>query len=256
MVAGGGVAGLYAAATAALRGHEVTLFEATETLGGQMRLAAYPPGKGDITNMVRSYIHKCEQAGVNICLNTPVTAEMLENESFDAAIIATGAKPLVLPIPGIETAGLIHAIDLLDGKAACGQKVLVVGGGMVGSETAAFLGHDVTVIELREDVAADVISEHRLFLMKDFDEYQIKSIVNAKVTQFFEGGVVYTLTDAPEQELKGFDTVVLAMGAKAYDPLSEAVKKVIKEIYLIGDAVQARRALEATAEALEAALSV
>ncbi len=259
MVAGGGVAGLYAAALAARRGHDVTLYEASNILGGQMRLAAFPPGKGDLTNMVRSYIKKCELYGVRIVKNTDVTAELIKKEAPDAVILATGSRPLVLPIPGINDSGLIHAVDLLDGKQACGKKVLVVGGGMVGSETAAFLGelgHDVTVIELREEVAADVISEHRVFLMKDFEDYNIKTVTNAKVAEFFEDGVAYTAPDGSSQRLEGFDSVVLAMGARNYDPMSEEVKKLVKETYLIGDATKARRALDATKEAFEAVMQL
>lgn len=259
IVVGGGVGGMLAGYTAAMRGHDVTLFEATDTLGGQMRLAAYPPGKGDITNMVRSYVAKCEQYGVKIRMNTRVTLEMISAEAPDVVIIATGATPLVLPIPGINESGVINAVDLLDGKESCGQKVLVVGGGMVGCETAAFLGeqeHDVTVIELRDKVGADVISEHRKFLMGDFEEYKIKSVTSAKVAKFFEDGVSYTLEDGSEHRLEGFDSVVLAMGARAYDPLSEEVKKAVKETYVIGDAVRARRALDATNEALEIAMKI
>lgn len=263
MVVGGGVGGTYAAWKCALRGHDVTVYEASDTLGGQMRLAAYPPGKGDLTNMVRSYITQCEHHGVKFVLNAPVTPELVQAEAPDAVIIATGAKPLVLPIPGINDSGVVHAVDLLDGKVRCGQKVLVVGGGMVGSETAAFLGeqgHNVTVIELRGEVAADVIAEHRRFLMKDFEEYKIQTVTSAKVAGFFEGGVSYTSVEdenaGEELRLDGFDTVVLAMGARAYDPLSEAVKEIVKDTYVIGDAVRARRALDATTEALEAALKI
>jgi len=259
IVVGGGVGGMLAAWVSAYRGHDVTLFEATDILGGQMRLAAYPPGKGDITNLVRSYITKCEKYGVKIKLNTKVTPEIIANEAPDVAILATGATPLVLPIPGIEDSGLIHAVDLLDGKESCGKKVLVVGGGMVGSETADFLGeigHNVTVIELRDEVGADVISEHRKLLMKNFEEHKIKSITEAKVSGFFADGVSYTSPDGVEHRIDGFDSVVLAMGARNYDPLSEDVKKVIKETYVIGDATRARRALDATKEALDVALTI
>lgn len=259
MVVGGGVGGMLAAWVSAYRGHDVTLFEATDTLGGQMRLAAYPPGKGDITNLVRSYITKCEKYGVKIKVNTNVTPEIVSNESPDVVILATGAIPLVLPIPGINESGLIHAVDLLDGKASCGKNVLVVGGGMVGCETADFLGelgHKVTVIELRDEVGADVISEHRKLLMRNFEEYKIKTITEAKVSGFFEGGVSYILADGSEHRVEGFDSVVLAMGARNYDPLSEDVKKVVKETYVVGDATRARRALDATKEALDVALRI
>ncbi|WP_411680818.1 FAD-dependent oxidoreductase [Clostridium thailandense] len=259
IVVGGGVGGMLAGWVAAMRGHDVTLFEATDTLGGQMRLAAYPPGKGDLTNMVRSYITKCEQYGVKVCMDTKVTPEIIAAEAPDTVIIATGATPLVLPIPGINEAGVIHAVDLLDGKESCGKKVLVVGGGMVGCETADFLGeqeHEVTVIELRDEVGADVISEHRKFLMKNFEEHKIKTVTNAKVAEFFKDGVAYIMPDGSEHRLEGFDSIVLAMGSRAYDPLSEDIKKVVKETYVIGDAVKARRALDATKEALEVAMKI
>ena len=119
-----------------------------------MRLAAYPPGKGDITNMIRSYIHRCQKDGVKIVMNCEVTPELIKEEKPDSVIIATGSKTLILPIEGIDNPAIIHGSDLLDGKRAAGKKVLVVGGGMVGCETAAFLGeqeHDVTVIEFRDN---------------------------------------------------------------------------------------------------------
>ena len=259
MVIGGGVAGLYAAWVAAARGHQVSLYEATDLLGGQMRLAAYPPGKGDITGMVRSYVKKCEQYGVDITMNTEVTLDLLEGKNPDAIIVATGAKPLVLPIPGIEESGVVHAVDVLDGQVTCGNKVLVIGGGMVGSETAAFLGelgHEVTVVELREKIAMDVISEHRKFLMRDFEAYHINSLTHAKVTRFFTGGVTYELADGQVGHYEGFDTVILAMGARAHNPIGEAIKKIVPATYVIGDAKHARRALDATAEALEIAINL
>ncbi|HGS9867127.1 TPA: FAD-dependent oxidoreductase [Clostridioides difficile] len=259
LVVGGGVGGMLAAWVCAKRGHNVILVEKSEVLGGQMRLAAYPPGKGDITNLVRSYISKCNQYGVKICTNTEATVELIKEKSPDVVIIATGATPLVLPIPGINDSGLIHAVDLLDGKKSCGKKVLVVGGGMVGCEVAAFLGeqeHEVTVIELRKEVGADVISEHRKFLMNDFENYNIHTITGAKVSKFYDDGVDYLLTDGTEHDLKGFDSVVLAMGSRNYDPLSEVIKEVVKETYIVGDAVKARRALDATKEAFEVALNI
>ena len=259
LVVGGGVGGMQAAYVAAARGHKVTLVEKTDRLGGQMRLAAYPPGKGDLTNLVRNLIAKCELHGVEVKLNTEATNELINEIKPDSLIIATGATPLVLPIPGMNDTGVIHAINLLDGKEACGKKVLVVGGGLVGAETAAYLGeqeHDVTVIEMRDEVAADVAVEHRKYLMKDFDEYKIKKITGAKVSQFVEGGVNYVLEDGSEYEAHGFDSVVLAMGSRNYDPLSEEAKEIIKETFVIGDAVRARRALDATVEALDVALSL
>lgn len=259
MVIGGGVGGLYAAYIARLRGHDVTVYEKSEILGGNMRLAAFPPGKGDLIGMVRNYIVLCENSGVKLVMNTEVTEELIKKESPDAVIIATGSNPLVLPIPGINDSNILHGGDVLDGKVQCKSKVLVVGGGMVGCELAAFLGeaeHEVTIIELRDEVGADVISEHRKYLMKDLEEYKVKTVTGAKVSEFFEDGVSYTLADGTSGRLEGFETVVLAMGYRNNNPFGEDYAKLAKEVYVIGDALRARRALDATKEAYEAAKNI
>lgn len=259
MVIGGGVAGLCTAYLAKWRGHEVTLYESSNKLGGNMRLAAYPPGKGDLTNMVRSYITKCEKAGVKIVMNTEVTKELIKEEKPDAVVIATGAKPLILPIKGIENPDIISGSDLLEGTRCAGKKVLVVGGGMVGCETAAFLGeqeHEVTVIEFRDTVGADVIHEHRVFLMKDFKEYGIQEITGAKVCEFFSDGVAYETVDGTRHEIRGYDSVVLSLGYRNYNPFAEEGEQLAPETYVIGDAIRARRALDATQEAYEVAMKL
>lgn len=256
MVIGGGVAGLCAAFIAQEKGHQVTLYEASDKLGGNMRLAAYPPGKGDITNMIRSYIVRCQKAGVTIKMNQEVTLDLIREEKPDSVIVASGSRTLILPIEGIDNPAIIHGSDLLDGKRAAGKKVLVVGGGMVGCETAAFLGeqnHDVTVIEFRDTVGADVIHEHRVYLMKDFEDYKIKEITGAKVCKFYEDGVEYETADGQRHESRGYDSVILSMGFRNYNPFGEEIKAIVPDTYVIGDATRARRALDATKEAYEVA---
>lgn len=259
MVIGGGVAGLCAAFVAAERGHSVKLYESGDTLGGNMRLAAYPPGKGDLIGMVRSYIVKCEKAGVEIFKNKEVDIDFIKAENPDAIIVATGSKTLILPIDGIDNEALVSGSDLLEGKRGVGKKVLVVGGGMVGCETAAFLGeqgHDVTVIEYRDECGADVISEHRVFLMEDFENYNVKQITGAKVCKFYEDGVTYENKSGENIDVRGFDSVVLSMGYRNYNPFETILEPLGKEFYVIGDAIKARRALDATKEAFEIAKKI
>lgn len=273
-VIGGGPAGMYAAATAAERGHDVTLFEAEGVLGGNMRLAAYPPGKGDITNMIRSYVRRCEKSGVKIVLNTKVDAAMIKADKPDAVILATGSETLILPfIKGVTAPEIVHGGDCLSGKRPVGHKVLVVGGGMVGAETAEFLaeqGHEVSIIEMRSAIGPDVIHEHRVFLMKAFEEYGIEQIVNAAVAEIFPDGVSYKnaadKSDETVYEKRGFDTVVLSMGYSSrythregpnvvYD-FADELREICPEVHVVGDAVRARRALDATKEAYEVALHI
>lgn len=259
MVIGGGVGGMCAAAVAARRGHEVDLYEAQDRLGGNMRLAAYPPGKGDITNLVRSYVVKCEKAGVSIHLNQAVDISLIEEKNPDVVIVATGSKTLLLPIEGIDDPSIIHANDILDGKRFAGEKVLVVGGGMVGCEVADFMserGYDVTVAEFRSVIGADVIPEHRKFLMQNLEENHTEAFTNARVNKFYPDGVDYETLDGEEKSLRGFDSVVLSMGYENYNPFDEELEKSGREVYIVGDAVRARKAIDATREAYDIAKNI
>ena len=122
-----------------------------------------------------------------------------------------------------------------------------------------FLGeqqHDVTVIEYRDTVGADVIHEHRVFLMEDFKNYGIKEITGAKVCKFFDDGVEYESPDGSRHEVRGFDSVVLSMGFKNYNPFAEQLEELGQEVYVVGDATRARRALDATKEAYAAAMQI
>ncbi len=259
-VIGGGPGGLYAAYIAALRGHDVTLFEKADQLGGNFRIAAYPPGKGDITAAIRNMIVKCQLNGVEIKTNTEVTPELLKEFKPDAAILATGSTPLILPIKGLSECGFITAHDMLDGKAQIGAKALVVGGGMVGCEAAEFLaerGHQVAVIEMKDVIGADVVPENKPFLFANFDKHHVDLRPGAKVSEFFTDGVSYALADGTEGELRGFDNIILAMGSRSYNPLEETVKEFVPEVIVIGEAVKSPgNACISTGEALNAALSL
>lgn len=249
MIIGGGVGGMFAAFNLAKRGHLVTLYEKDSVLGGQMRLAAVPPGKGDITNMVRNYIVLCEKYHVDVHLNTEVNEDMIREMNLDVLIIATGASPLHPSIKGIENT--IDAIDVLDGMKQCGQKVLVIGGGLVGCETADYLGEhgfDVSLVEAREDIAMDIVGEHKIYLLENFKENRVNVHVDCKVLEIKENGVIVE-QGGQKHELSGFDSIVLALGSKAYQPFN--AEKLAKEVYVLGDAIKARRAIDATREARE-----
>ena len=143
VIVGGGPGGLYAAWACAVRGHHVTLLEKDSEPGGNFRVASYPTGKGQISEAIRSMIVRAEKAGVTFQLNTEATEETLRALSPDAVILATGSRPLVLPIPGLKDCGYVTAQDMLVGKSDVGKRVLVVGGGMVGCEAAKAPGNAV-----------------------------------------------------------------------------------------------------------------
>ncbi len=212
---------------------------------------------------------------MEIRLNTKVDVDMLKADKPDAVVVATGSETLVLPfIKGIHNPDIVHGMDALEGKRPVGHKVLVVGGGMVGAETAEFLaeqGHDVSIVEMRHEIGPDVIHEHRVFLMRALNEYGVKELTDAAVSEIFSDGVSYKnaadKSDETLYEARGFDTVVLSMGFVSryshrdenrnvvYD-LRDAIKEIVPETYLVGDAVQARRALDATKEAYDAAMKI
>lgn len=258
-VVGGGPGGLYAAWACAVRGHQVTLVEKASELGGNFRIAAYPTGKGQLTEAIRSLIVKCQQAGVDLRCGVEAD-EMLRSLAPDAIILATGSTPLILPIPGLSDCGYVTAQDMLDGKAQMGKRVLVVGGGMVGCEAAEYLaerGHQVAVIEMKDVIAADVTPENRRYMFENFEENHVLLRPGAKVTQFYADGVDYALADGTAGSLRGYDNIVLAMGSRSNTALKDTAEKVAGQVLVIGEAAKAPgNAVLATGDALEAVLKI
>ena len=258
LVAGSGPAGLAAAYLAARKGHQVILAEKTGEIGGQFRLAAVPPCKQDIATAIRAYINQCRKLGVTICLNCEVTEEFLKEINPDAVILATGGTPLHINLEGIDGANVMDAVDVLDGSKSAGNRVLVIGGGMTGVETADYLAEHnkaVTIVEMRDDIALDEASAPRFFLIPRLKEHGVGWHVGATVKKILPDGAVYE-KDGEEHVLSGYDTIVLALGVRPYNPLEETVKAMGRECFVIGDAKQPGPANKATESALEAVLGI
>lgn len=261
VVIGGGPGGLYAAELCARRGHSVTLIEKDAELGGHFLVAAYPPGKGEITGAIRSLIVRCRLAGVDIRTSTVATPELIASLKPDAAIVATGSVPLRLPIPGLEDCGCVTAEDLLTGKFDAGKRALVVGGGMVGCEAAEFLTereHIVDMVEMKPVIGEDIVPEARKYIMANLEKHKVNQRVNARVKQFYADGVDFTDTvTGEESSMRGYDTVVLAMGYKSNNTLEEKLRESVPEVYVIGEARQAPgNSMLATGDAFNVAIKI
>lgn len=262
MVVGGGPGGLHAAWIAAGRGHSVSLYEKEDHLGGEFLAASYPPGKGTIGRGIAFWIKQCSKYGVDIHLNTEVDAELIRRESPDAVLLATGSKNLVPRIPGLDPANVLEPTDVLLGKKVTGHKVLVCGGGLIGAETAHFLAEqkrDVTIVEMKDGFVMDLDPYAKPLLLQDMKDAGITMMASTAIQSFLPDGITYKnllKKDSEVETLDGFDSIVLALGHKSYNPLEDEVRKIVKDVYVIGDARQAGFVWGATYAASDIALSI
>jgi len=255
VVAGGGPAGMLAAWVLAKRGHNVTLMEKEKELGGQFLIASYPTGKGDLTKPIRYYRVMCEKYGVNIRTNTEATEANIAAENPDVVILATGAVPVKPDIKGIDNPKFVLANDVLMGSPV-GQKVLIAGGGLIGAETADYLGEhakNVTLVEMKDTIAEEVQAVPRITLMGRLESYGTVLMPGTEISEFLADGALVK-KNGESVKLDGFDTVVLALGTEAYNPLEAKVKAA--EVYVIGDAKEAANILKATEAAAALAVKI
>jgi 2,4-dienoyl-CoA reductase-like NADH-dependent reductase (Old Yellow Enzyme family)/thioredoxin reductase len=251
IVIGGGPAGLEAARVAALRNHQVTIYEKEAELGGQIRIGRLPPHRDELGKVTDYLIRQVKKLGVHLELGKEGSPEMVRNLNGDVIVIATGSVPLVPEIEGIDHKGVFYAADAISGKVSVGQRVVIVGAGLVGLETADLLveqGKEVIILEMLDLIASDSGNANRIYFEEKFREKPVEIILGAKVTRIDEDGVVYTQRSWPRKIL-GVDTVILATGATANDSLWKAVKhKKIANTFAVGDCLQARNAMDAIYE--------
>ena len=237
-VLGGGPAGLEAARVAALRGHDVTLFEKTTTLGGQLNIACVPPRKEEMRRAAQDLIHAVCNAGVHLCMGQTRTAEQLKDAGFEAVINAVGAHSAAPRIPGIDSVNVADAWKVLAGEQQVYGTVAVIGGGMVGCETAEYLaarGCKVSVIEMMDKIAAGESSTILPTLLENYKTYGVEQYPSHKVKEFRMDAVVCKNKDGAEVTIP-CDYIVLAMGARSNEFDAAALEAASIPVYSIGDA--------------------
>ena len=243
LVIGSGPAGMEAAFVAHKRGHHVVLCEKDDKLGGEMNLAAVPIAKQDLTLVIKYMAHKLE--GVDVRLNTEVTLEMLKNEFKDYEVIAgTGASPIVIN-PFTQFKSWMTADDVLAGRAFPGRKIVIIGGGSVGCETADYLAplindlfprnRDVTILEMANGVMMNESGPGRSLLVRRMMEKGVKIITSAKVDSVTETEINYTQDDVTHT-IKDADTLIFAAGYKKNSAVEEMLEESGLNYHMIGDA--------------------
>jgi len=286
MVAGGGAAGMTAALTCARRGHDVTLYEQTGRLGGQLHLAAAPPGREEFARFSDDLETQLSVEKIPVVLNCRVDNTLVSREKPDALILATGARPLEPPIPGMDLPHVAGAWDILDGRTETGRHVAVIGGGAVGVETALFLAEKgtmpaetikfllvnraetpealygmattgskkVCLIEMADRIGKDIGKSTRWGMMQDLGRFHVETVTGAKVVRITETGL--EIDQGGKVNHLDFDTVVVAAGAVSYNPLARIAEKLGIAYRVAGDASKVGMAFDAVHGGYEAALSI
>lgn len=257
LIAGGGIAGLEAAIILKQRGHSPILCEASDRLGGQFLTAGEAPRKEEMKKAVISMGKKAERIGVDIRINTKVTEEMIQEMKPHTVINAIGAQPVIPPIPGVEQDFVIDSHAVLNGKSTGTGNIVVIGGGMVGMEVAEYLaekGAKVTVLEMMKEFCADMGSTRKICVTENIRAAGITPVTEVKVTEI-KKGVVIGEKHGDTVEFP-CDAAVIAVGARKRDgsELKEACDRIGCGYFEVGDAVKARRAINATREAFDIAM--
>lgn len=236
LVIGGGIAGMEAARVAAIRGHEVVLVEKHDHLGGQLDYAVAPPYKDNLKQLYPYYKKQLAIHGVEVRLNTEADEAYILAQEPDAVIWACGVKPAVLPIPGFDKAIVSSAKDVLLGKET-GEHVVIIGGGVVGCETAELLlqqGKRVTVVEMLDTLAAKMAATTRSILMGHLKGHGLQTYMECACREITDSGVIVEDKDGKRIEI-GCDNVLISIGDKPDNELCESLKNKVPEFYNIGD---------------------
>jgi pyruvate/2-oxoglutarate dehydrogenase complex dihydrolipoamide dehydrogenase (E3) component len=258
LVVGGGIAGMKAATTAALRGHKVTIADRTDQLGGILKTEKAVPFKYEMYLLGQSYARACEQMGVEIKLNTQVDEAFLDEFKADALVIAAGSRPIKPPIPGIDGANAVSVNSLYLDGIELGSEVVVLGGGLTGCECALHLtqeGKTVHLVEMRQELAPDANMRHRPILLKELEDAKIDVNLGVSGKEITPEGLIVVDADGNETLIKGND-VVYAVGQRSCTNEVAALRDGAPWVRVIGDAVRPANITTAIYEAYHAGLDI
>lgn len=262
LVVGGGIAGMEAARASALRGHQVTLYEKTDRLGGHVIPGSTPEFKEADRKLMAWYENELNKLKVNVLKNKEVDEELIQNQIPDVVFVATGSKAIKPNIEGIDKEKVVLAEDVLLGMNKAGDKVVVIGGGLVGCETALWLaqkGKKVTVVEALSDIliSSGVPMPHmnRIMLIDLLKFNNVNVVTNSSVLKVTDNGVQIINKDFKKEELRA-DTIVVAVGYKNENKLYDEIKNKSYESYVIGDARHANNIMSAIWDAYEIAKDI
>ena len=257
LVAGGGPGGLYAAYTAARRGHQVILCEKESKIGGILKSEQAIPFKHEMYELANTYKKLAENAGVEIRVNTEVTPEYAEKENPDALIIAVGSSPLVPPIKGLDGENVVLVNNYYLEKEKVGDKVVVFGGGLAGCECAIHLGmegKEVHIIEMRDELAPDANIRHRPLLLKEIDKYATVH-AGCKGLEVSKEGILCEDKEGHQMLVEG-DSIICALGQRSRRDVVDALRDGAPYVAVIGDASKVSTITNAVYEGYHAALDI
>ncbi len=258
-VVGGGPAGMKAALSASERGHEVTLYESKETLGGTLHFADHVPFKYPLKNFKDYLIAQIGKSDVKVITGEEVSKDTLLAENYDHVILALGADPVIPPIEGIEDNRIIGSLDLYEKEEEIGKSVIIIGGGEAGCDTALYLaqkGKEVTIIEMKDELAQEGSMTHRTELLLELEgEKGISSVTSAVCTEVKKGAVSYRSADGTITTIEA-NSIVLAAGLRAKTTAVDALQGSAPKVSAIGDCVKARTVENAVKEAFYTALNI
>jgi 2,4-dienoyl-CoA reductase-like NADH-dependent reductase (Old Yellow Enzyme family)/thioredoxin reductase len=256
MIVGGGPAGMQAAITAADRGHEVILCERRPRLGGALNYAEHEYFKEDLRKFTEVLIRRVEKRPIKLMIGTEVTPDIVREISPDVLIVAVGAEPIIPKIPGVANENVIVAASMYD-ETDVGEKVVVIGGGLVGCEEGlhlAHLGRDVTILEMLDKAAPEAPYLHWLAVTKELEK-SVKLHTRTRVTRVAQEGV-YAVNEKGEEQLYAADTILLAVGLRSKTSVVESLRNCAPDFVVIGDCLKPATVLEAVHMGYYSALSI